>query len=108
MPGVRRWLRRGAETSGLWPGSQDTSFGGTSSAAAIIAGAAILVQEMAKAWTPSALGPAQMRSILSDPTTGTVVLAPSGKKKVGVMPDLKEIARKLKGPLPATASLARG
>ena len=85
-----------------------SSFGGTSSAAAIIAGAAILVQEMAKAWTPSALGPAQMRSILSDPITGTVVLAPSGKKKVGVMPDLKEIARKLKGPLPATASLARG
>lgn len=75
------------------------NFGGTSSAAAIIAGAAILVQQMANASDgPGALGPAQMRSILSDAATGTVVLAPSGKEKIGVMPDLKEIARKLRGP----------
>ena len=63
--------------------------------AAIIAGATILVQQMASAYGPGALEPAQMRSILSDPTTGTVVLAPSGKKKIGVMPDLTKIARKL-------------
>ena len=79
--------------------SYTDSFGGTSAAAAIIAGAAILVQEMATArGGPGPLGPTQMRRILSDPTTGTVVLAPTGKQKVGVMPDLTRIARKLKGP----------
>jgi hypothetical protein len=70
-------------------------FGGTSSAAAIIAGAAILVQQMASAYGPGTLGPAQMRRILSDPTTGTAVLARTGNQKIGVMPDLKKIARKL-------------
>ncbi len=75
------------------------SFGGTSAAAAIIAGAAILVQQMASApGGPGPLGPAEMRRILSDPTTGTVVLAPTGTKKFGVMPDLTQIARKLTGP----------
>jgi serine protease len=71
-------------------------FGGTSSAAAIIAGVAILVQQMARSPRgPGQLEPAQLRNLLSDSTTGTAVLAPSGRKKVGVMPDLKEIARKL-------------
>jgi serine protease len=78
--------------------SYTDSFGGTSAAAAIIAGAAILVQQMASApGGPGPLDPTQMRRILSDPTTGTVVLAPTGKRKIGVMPDLEQIARRLKG-----------
>jgi hypothetical protein len=74
--------------------SYTESFDGTSAAAAIIAGAAILVQQIASA--PGARGrlkPKQMRAILSDPATGT--LATSGSKKIGVMPNLKEIAKKL-------------
>ena len=74
------------------------SFGGTSAAAAIIAGAALLVQQIASA--PGGRGrltPAQMRAVLSDPATGTTILAPSGTKTIGVMPDLQRIAKKLMG-----------
>ena len=73
------------------------SFGGTSSAAAIIAGAAILVQQMASGPRgPGPLGPAEMRHILSDRATGTAVLAATGTERIGVMPDLQAIARKLR------------
>ena len=73
-------------------------FGGTSAAAAIIAGAAILVQQMASGSGGPPLEPAEMRRILSKPATGTVVLAPTGETKIGVMPDLTQILRQLKGP----------
>jgi hypothetical protein len=75
--------------------SYTDTFGGTSAAAAIIAGAAILVQQMATASGGPPLQPAEMRRILSDPAAGTTVSAPTGNKKIGVMPDLKVIARKL-------------
>ncbi len=79
-------------------GRYTDSFGGTSAAAAIVAGAAILVQQMASTpGGPGPLGPTEMRDILSNPTMGTVVLAPTGATKVGVMPDLTQIARELKG-----------
>jgi len=72
-------------------------FGGTSAAAAIIAGAAILVQQMAGApGGAGLLGPDEMRLRLSDTATGTVVLGPRGKAPIGVMPDLRAIARSLK------------
>ncbi len=71
-------------------------FGGTSAAAAIIAGAAILVQQMAGApGGPGLLGPDEMRLRLSATATGTVVLGLRGKAPIGVMPDLRAIARSL-------------
>jgi hypothetical protein len=85
-------------------------FGGSSSAAAIIAGAAILVQQMAGAYGKGPLEAPEMRRLLSDPTTGTPVLAPTGTQRVGVMPDLKKIARKLGcpvGPEPASFAVSR-
>jgi len=72
-------------------------FSGTSAAAAIIAGAAILVQQMAGApGGPGLLGPEEMRLRLSATATGTVVLGPRGKAPIGVMPDLRAIARSLR------------
>jgi serine protease len=67
------------------------SFDGTSGAAAIIAGAALIIQGMYQA-TPSAggrLSPLQMRTLLSDSATGT----PQGPRpgRIGVMPNLRSI-----------------
>jgi hypothetical protein len=67
-------------------------FGGTSGAAAIIAGAALVVQGMYQAVPPAGgrLSPSQMRAILSDPTTGT--LQGSGTAgDIKVMPNLRAI-----------------
>jgi subtilisin family serine protease len=65
------------------------TFGGTSAAAAIIAGAAILVQARFKAKTGSLLSPLGLREIIANPATGT----PQGPKagNIGVMPDLRLI-----------------
>jgi len=68
------------------------TFGGTSGAAAIIAGAALVVQGMYQAVPPvgGRLSPSQMRAILSDPTIGT----PQGsgtRGNIGVMPNLRAI-----------------
>lgn len=67
-----------------------SSFGGTSGASAIIAGAALAVQGRAEAQLVSRLSPRQMRSILKDPLTGTLP-ATSETKAIGVMPNLKAI-----------------
>jgi len=72
------------------------AFGGTSGASAIIAGAALLVQGLHLKATGSLLSPAQMRSILSNPATGT----PQGATvlgHIGVMPDLRQIIQNLLG-----------
>lgn len=61
-------------------------FAQTSSASAIIAGAAIIVQSIAEASGKKRLGPGEMRNILSDPAHGT-----SSRNAIGVMPDLKKI-----------------
>ena len=66
------------------------SFGGTSSASPIISGAAIIVQGMYEANSGNRLSPTQMRSILSDPTTGTLQGGGVGGN-IGVMPDLQDI-----------------
>jgi hypothetical protein len=66
------------------------SFGGTSSAAAIIAGVALVVQGMiAKANGGAVVLPAKLRAGLKKPTIGTPVfdLAP-GRAQIGFMPDL--------------------
>ncbi|HEV8504235.1 MAG TPA: S8 family serine peptidase [Chitinophagaceae bacterium] len=59
------------------------NFSGTSSAAAIIAGAAIVVQSIVEASDRPRLNPAQMREILSKNGTSS--------ERIGVMPDLKKI-----------------
>lgn len=66
------------------------SFGGTSSASPIIVGSALILQGMHEANTGTRLSPTQMRSLLSDPATGT----PQGggtAGDIGVMPDLQAI-----------------
>jgi len=62
------------------------NFSETSSASAIIAGAAIVVQSIAEASGKQRLSAIEMRDILSNPTNGT----PS-RNAIGIMPDLKEI-----------------
>jgi serine protease len=67
-----------------------SSFGGTSGASPIIVGAALTLQGMYKATALTLLSPLQMRSLLSDPATGT----PQGggvAGNIGVMPDLRAI-----------------
>jgi serine protease len=63
-------------------------FAGTSSAAAIIAGAALAVQGLAQATRGCRLAPTAVRAILSDPANGTAAAAGA---QIGVMPDLKKI-----------------
>ena len=68
------------------------SFNGTSSASPIIAGAAALVQALHKAQTGTLLEPRSMRTLLSDPATGTRQ-GPNVPGFIGVMPDLKAVLR---------------
>jgi serine protease len=72
-------------------------FDGTSSASAIIAGAAIVVQQMAHRLRGSPLSPAQLRLLLADRKAGTPVLGRSGKSRIGVMPDLARIVKDIPG-----------
>jgi hypothetical protein len=66
---------------------------GTSSAAAIIAGAAILVQSIAESNHHFRLGPKQMREILSNDLLGTPSANGHSIDRIGVMPDLKKIIK---------------
>jgi subtilisin family serine protease len=69
-----------------------TSFGGTSAAAAIVAGAALLVQGVAQAKPASRLDPAQLRALLADKTpNGNTPSNNPGVDLIGVMPNLKYI-----------------
>ena len=67
-------------------------FGGTSGAAAIIAGTALIIQGMYQATPPAGgrLSPSQMRTILSDSVTGTPQ-GPDTNGNIGVMPNLRLI-----------------
>jgi Subtilase family len=65
--------------------------GGTSSAAAIIAGAAILVQSITETNHHFRLNPKQMRQILSSDLLGTPSASGRSIDRIGVMPDLKKI-----------------
>ena len=64
----------------------DFDFSGTSSASAIIAGAAIAIQSIVEASGKQRLSPAEMRDILSNPSNGTV-----SRNRIGIMPDLRKI-----------------
>lgn len=70
--------------------SYTDTFGGTSSASPIVAGAALVVQGMHEANTGVRLSPGQMRPLLSDPATGTAQ-GPNVAGNIGVMPDLRAI-----------------
>ena len=63
-------------------------FGHTSAAAAIIAGAALIVQGIAAHLERAPLDANQLRTILANPASGT----PCAGGKIGVMPDLGKIA----------------
>jgi hypothetical protein len=85
-------------TAGLYPGSSGIAintytrkFNGTSSASAIIAGAAIAVQSIVEASGKARLSPKQMRNILSNELFGTPSENGQTVDKIGVMPDLKKI-----------------
>jgi len=65
-------------------------FGGTSAAAAIVAGAALLVQGAAEASLGHRLSPGQLRVLLSDLTLNTPSASP-GNDRIGVMPNLRRI-----------------
>jgi len=68
------------------------NFGGSSSASAIVAGVVAAMQGMAIAATGQPLFPTDIRTILRNPDLGTPTTAglPGG---IGVMPDLRKIAR---------------
>ncbi|KAA0757857.1 hypothetical protein DN401_04210 [Bacillus sp. BF2-3] len=67
-----------------------STFGGTSSASPIIAGAATSIQGIAKEHRGSPYTPAELRNILSNPNTGTKSQDP-WNDRIGVLPDLKSI-----------------
>ncbi len=77
------------------PGGPFTFFGGTSAAAASIAGSALLIQEMATKLRGSRLSPAQVRLLLADPENGTPVLDPGSSEPIGFMPDLVRVLEKI-------------
>jgi hypothetical protein len=87
----------GIETDPFANDRYSGAFSGTSSAGAIIAGAALLVQSRFRALTGGPLSPGQMRALLSDAATGTPQVRelsdPPGPptKLIGVMPDLKRV-----------------
>lgn len=64
--------------------------GATSSAAAIVAGAALVIQGIAKRRGGSRFSPRQLRRLLSDASTGTPSRTPL-VDRIGVMPNLKKI-----------------
>ena len=90
------WTDASASTS-----DYTTGFAGTSSASAIIAGAALVVQGVAEASLKRRFSAWQLREILRDEILGTPAENPPevmvGDPAIGVMPDLKAIlATKLK------------
>lgn len=75
------------------------TFQGTSSASPIVTGAALVLQGRYAATTGTRLSPAQMRSLLSDPVTGTPQ-GPGVAGNIGVMPDLRAIMDNTLGLVP--------
>jgi serine protease len=71
-----------------------TGFDGTSSAAAIVAGVAVVVQGLAREILGAPLSAWQLRALLGDPELGTRSADPA-VDGIGVMPDLKKILARL-------------
>jgi hypothetical protein len=90
----------GGSGSGTGTSTYTTSFGGTSSASAIVAGAALATQGMADARMGGfRFDPRQLRTILSDPANGTPSDDPPNDE-IGVMPDLRAVANGVLGATP--------
>lgn len=81
-------------SSGYAINTYTDKFNGTSSATAIVAGAAIATQSIIEANCCIRLSPKQMRDILSSEFYGTPSANGGVKDKIGVMPDLKKIIDK--------------
>lgn len=77
-----------------WTGNSVTaytgSFGGTSGASPMVAGAAVLVQALSTRHRGARYTPANLRELLSDARYGTASANPSSDQ-IGVMPDLRSI-----------------
>jgi hypothetical protein len=78
-------------SSGIASNTYTNSFGGTSAAAAIVAGAAIALQSIAESGHRFRLNPRQMRSLLGDEDYGTPSAGGRWEDKIGVMPDLQKM-----------------
>ena len=74
-----------------------SSFGGTSGATPIIAGAALIVQSRRVKQGQPRYSPDQMLSVLSNPNLGTASANPA-TDRIGVMPDLKAILSQRRRP----------
>ena len=81
------------------------TFGGTSGASPIIAGAAILVQAIAASRFGRPLSPTAIRELLADPENGTSSSTPDDR--VGSMPDLRAIVHRLRDLNPAELASVR-
>jgi serine protease len=81
------------------PGPTTSDFSGTSSAAAIIAGAAISVQGIALQQIGRQLSPLRVRELLSNRDTGTLsagdVKGARSSDHIGVMPNLAAMSKKI-------------
>jgi hypothetical protein len=75
-------------------GNYTSLFNGTSSASAIIGGAALLLQSVYKVLSGGVLSPEQMRFLLSDVSTGTAQGPWRGDDRVGTMPNLRAVVEK--------------
>jgi len=78
------------KSSGIAVNTYTSQFGGTSAAAAIVAGAAIAVQSISEKYTERRLSPQQLRYLLSSELYNTTS-ENNEKDKIGVMPDLQKI-----------------
>jgi hypothetical protein len=83
----------------------NAGFNGTSAAAAIVAGVALIVQEMARRALGRPLSPGELRALLRDQSMGTAVVRDG--TVVGVLPDLAKLNESL-GRLPALNARALG
>jgi len=91
-------------TAGNYPGSSGaavnlytSSFNGTSSAAAIIAGAALAMQSIAAVNQHQRLSPQTIRCFLAGGEYGTPSANGQANDKIGVMPDLRKILPSIYG-----------
>jgi len=86
------WADGGGATSLYTPATDVPPFGGTSAAAAIVAGAAIALQGIARSGA-GPLTPAQMRAALRDRAWNTPPAdeSPGNPYKIGCMPDLAKL-----------------
>jgi hypothetical protein len=81
----------GNGTTGTSTTAYTSSFGGTSGASPIVAGAALILQSWARKWKVT-YSPETMRGLLSDAGLNTASFNPPADR-IGVMPDLYNVVR---------------